>query len=64
MTSIEVGCATRSLYSSSGPKAQGVATNNLNKTIKMELMDLRKSNEDLAKRIRMVYYTDGRNISP
>ena len=28
VTSIKVGCATRSLYASSGPKAQGVPTNN------------------------------------
>ena len=28
VTSIKVGCATRSLYASSGPKAEGVATNN------------------------------------
>ena len=28
MTSIKVGCATRSLYASSGPKAEGVPTNN------------------------------------
>ena len=27
-TSIKVGCATRSLYASSGPKAEGVPTNN------------------------------------
>ena len=27
-TSIKVGCATRSLYASSGPKAEGVLTNN------------------------------------
>ena len=27
VTSIEVGCATRSLYASSGPKAEGVPTN-------------------------------------
>ena len=28
VTSIKVGCATRSLYASSGPKAEGVPTNN------------------------------------
>ena len=28
VTSIEVGCATRSLYASSGQKAEGVQTNN------------------------------------
>ena len=28
VTSIKVGCATRSLYASSGPKAEGVLTNN------------------------------------
>ena len=28
MTSIKVGCATRSLYASAGPKAEGVPTNN------------------------------------
>ena len=27
VTSIKVGCATRSLYASSGPKAEGVPTN-------------------------------------
>ena len=27
-TSIKVGCTTRSLYASSGPKAEGVPTNN------------------------------------
>ena len=27
-TSIKVGCATRSLYASSGPKEEGVRTNN------------------------------------
>ena len=27
-TSIKVGCATRSLYASSGPTAEGVSTNN------------------------------------
>ena len=27
-TSIKVGCATHSLYASSGPKAEGVPTNN------------------------------------
>ena len=27
-TSIKVGCATRSLYSSAGPKAEGVPINN------------------------------------
>ena len=27
-TSIKVGCDTRSLYASSGPKAEGVPTNN------------------------------------
>ena len=27
-TSIKVDCATRSLYASSGPKAEGVPTNN------------------------------------
>ena len=27
-TSIKVGCATRSLYASSGPNAEGVPTNN------------------------------------
>ena len=27
-TSIQVGCATRSLYASSSPKAEGVQTNN------------------------------------
>ena len=29
MASIKEGCATRSLYASSGPKAEGVPTNNL-----------------------------------
>ena len=28
VTSIKVGCATRSLYASSGPKAEWVPTNN------------------------------------
>ena len=28
VTSIKVGCATRSLYASSGPKTEGVPTNN------------------------------------
>ena len=28
VTSIKVGCATRSLYASSGPKAEGVPNNN------------------------------------
>ena len=28
VTSIKVGCATRSMYASSGPKAEGVPTNN------------------------------------
>ena len=28
VTSIKVGCSTRSLYASSGPKAEGVPTNN------------------------------------
>ena len=28
VTSIKEGCATRSLYASSGPKAEGVPTNN------------------------------------
>ena len=28
VTSIKVGCATRSLYASSGPKAERVPTNN------------------------------------
>ena len=28
VTSIKVGCATRSLYASPGPKAEGVPTNN------------------------------------
>ena len=28
VTSIKVGCATHSLYASSGPKAEGVLTNN------------------------------------
>ena len=28
VTSIKVGCATRSLYASIGPKAEGVPTNN------------------------------------
>ena len=28
MTSIRLGCATRSLYASAGPKAEGVSTNN------------------------------------
>ena len=28
VTSIKVGCATRSLYASSGPKAEGVPANN------------------------------------